>query len=95
PGAERTPSKAGTRKVTALTAAQLERKRASDREAQRAIRQRTNDHIESLERRIAELSSTHEADSALVLTELTRRNKELENEKAMLQTRLSDALVSL
>ncbi|KAF2859348.1 hypothetical protein K470DRAFT_265345 [Piedraia hortae CBS 480.64] len=43
-------TRAGTRSVSTLTPAQLERKRANDREAQRAIRQRTKDHIENLER---------------------------------------------
>ncbi|KAF2812771.1 uncharacterized protein BDZ99DRAFT_383396 [Mytilinidion resinicola] len=88
---KRKPSRAGTRSVTTLTATQLERKRASDREAQRAIRERTKNHIESLERRII----TQDADSELRLTELLQRNNELENKNAVLQTRLSHALASL
>ena len=48
-GKKRT-SRAGTRSVSSLSAAQLERKRANDRDAQRAIRQRTKDHIDSLEK---------------------------------------------
>jgi hypothetical protein len=95
PGAKRRPSRAGTRSVTTLTAAQLERKRANDREAQRAIRQRTKDHIESLERRIAELSSQQDVGSSSRISELLRRNEELENENAVLRTRLSHALTSL
>jgi hypothetical protein len=56
-GAKKRPSRAGTRSVTTLTAAQLERKRANDREAQRAIRQRTKDHIETLERQVRDLTA--------------------------------------
>ncbi|KAL9066143.1 MAG: hypothetical protein Q9157_007243 [Trypethelium eluteriae] len=83
-------SRAGTRSVTTLTAAQLERKRANDREAQRAIRQRTKDHIENLERRIEELTSNQG-----ITEKLIQRNKELENENALLRSRLGPAGVSL
>jgi hypothetical protein len=86
PGAKRRPSRAGTRSVTTLTAAQLERKRANDREAQRAIRQRTKDHIESLERRIAEL--TADKDFNAKLAEALNRVEDLQRENAMLRTRL-------
>jgi regulator of replication initiation timing len=89
PGAKRRPSRAGTRSVTTLTAAQLERKRANDREAQRAIRQRTKDHIESLERRIAELTSNHDNQRLL---EVMQRNDQLEQENAMLRDRLNHTL---
>ncbi|KAG9767502.1 hypothetical protein ABEF95_011042 [Exophiala dermatitidis] len=51
----KTPS--GSRGVASLTPEQLAKKRANDREAQRAIRERTKQHIESLERRIEELTS--------------------------------------
>ncbi|KAI7702697.1 hypothetical protein KC353_g14569 [Hortaea werneckii] len=54
-------SRAGTRSVSTLSAAQLERKRANDREAQRAIRQRTKDHIESLEKEIGDLRESNES----------------------------------
>jgi regulator of replication initiation timing len=94
PGAKRRPSRAGTRSVSTLTAAQLERKRANDREAQRAIRQRTKDHIEGLERQIAELTAQLNPNSSLV-TDLRRRNEELEQENAILRSRLSQALNSL
>lgn len=81
-------SRAGTRSVTTLSAAQLERKRANDREAQRAIRQRTKDHIEGLERRINDLSITHDARERLI-TATQQRNRELEEENAYLRERLS------
>ena len=47
----------GSRGVANLTPEQLAKKRANDREAQRAIRERTRNTIESLERRIQELES--------------------------------------
>src|ERR1700733_2929750 len=55
PASKRRASRAGTRSVATLTAAQLERKRANDREAQRAIRQRTRDYIDQLEKQVADL----------------------------------------
>lgn len=48
-------ARGGKRSVTHLSKAQLARKRANDREAQRNIRQRTKEHIESLERKVLEL----------------------------------------
>jgi len=90
PGAKRRPSRAGTRSVSTLTAAQLERKRANDREAQRAIRQRTKDHIEHLEKRIAELTSAD--DTSQKLMQALQRNEELEQEVAILRSRLSHAV---
>ncbi|KAI9866196.1 MAG: hypothetical protein M1813_001757 [Trichoglossum hirsutum] len=46
-----------SRGVANLTPEQLERKRANDRDAQRAIRERTKTQIESLERQIQDLTS--------------------------------------
>jgi len=94
-GTKRRPSRAGTRSVTTLTAAQLERKRANDREAQRAIRQRTKDHIAELERQIHELTAQRNANSSDKLMELMRRNEELEQENAVLRSRLSHAVAAL
>lgn len=89
------PSRAGTRSVTTLTAAQLERKRANDREAQRAIRQRTKDHIESLERQVRDLTAQIDTNSSTKMMELLRRNDELEQENAVLRARLSHAVQAL
>lgn len=50
-------SSASSRGVANLTPEQLAKKRANDREAQRAIRERTRNTIESLEGRIKELES--------------------------------------
>merc|ERR1711939_173923 len=47
----------GSRGVASLTPDQLAKKRANDREAQRAIRERTKQQIETLKRRIEELTS--------------------------------------
>ncbi|KAI1802154.1 hypothetical protein F4811DRAFT_555127 [Daldinia bambusicola] len=68
----------GTRSVSTLTPSQLARKRANDREAQRAIRARTKEHIESLEKEIEELRSCQNRDQTIQA--LLRRNKALEEE---------------
>lgn len=83
-------SRAGTRSVSTLSAAQLERKRANDREAQRAIRQRTKDHIESLEKEIGDLRESNESREKLVTT-TQQRNRELEDENRYLRTKLNEA----
>ncbi|KAF2277898.1 uncharacterized protein EI97DRAFT_374526 [Westerdykella ornata] len=95
PGAKRRPSRAGTRSVSTLSAAQLERKRANDREAQRAIRQRTKDHIADLERQIQELTAQRDTAISPKMDELMRRNQELEQENALLRSRLSHAVAAL
>ncbi|KAL1963621.1 hypothetical protein VTN77DRAFT_7942 [Rasamsonia byssochlamydoides] len=77
-------SRAGTRKVTSLTAEQLERKRANDREAQRTIRQRTKEHIENLEQQVAELSAKGEQ-----MDRVLERNAALEAEIAHLRQQLA------
>jgi hypothetical protein len=53
-----TGARDGKRSVTQLSKAQLARKRANDREAQRNIRQRTKEHIESLEKKVEELEGS-------------------------------------
>src|SRR3954469_19292921 len=77
---------AGTRSVSTLTPSQLARKRANDREAQRAIRARTKEHIERLEREIEELKSPGSRDA--LVQQLLSRNKELEQEVASLRDAL-------
>ena len=73
--------------MTTLNAEQLARKRANDREAQRAIRQRTREHIERLENRIKELSENNpESDAAFDAVQ--RRNAELEEELRQLRKTL-------
>jgi hypothetical protein len=68
----------GTRSVSTLTPSQLARKRANDREAQRAIRARTKEHIERLEKELEDLRSQQSRDQTV--QELMRRNKALEDE---------------
>ncbi|KAF2638257.1 hypothetical protein P280DRAFT_456127 [Massarina eburnea CBS 473.64] len=94
-GIKKRPSRAGTRSVTTLTAAQLERKRANDREAQRAIRQRTKDHIDALERQVRDLTAQVETNSSGKMMDVLRRNDELEQENAVLRARLSHAVQAL
>ncbi|KAL7623439.1 hypothetical protein AAE478_007121 [Parahypoxylon ruwenzoriense] len=76
----------GTRSVSTLTPSQLARKRANDREAQRAIRARTKEHIESLEREIEELRSQRSRDQTI--QNLLRRNKALEDEVRHLREKM-------
>ncbi|PLB48265.1 hypothetical protein P170DRAFT_510904 [Aspergillus steynii IBT 23096] len=81
---KRRESRAGTRKVTSLSAEQLERKRANDREAQRTIRQRTKEHIERLEHQVSELKTKGEQ-----YDDVVRRNAALESEIRTLKHQLS------
>jgi thiamine pyrophosphate-dependent acetolactate synthase large subunit-like protein len=57
PSSKKRKATYSARGVASLTPEQLAKKRANDREAQRAIRERTKAQIESLERRIQELTS--------------------------------------
>ncbi|ROW08186.1 hypothetical protein VPNG_06896 [Cytospora leucostoma] len=74
----RTTKRKGTRSVSTLTPSQLARKRANDREAQRAIRARTKEHIERLECELEELKSKQNRDETV--QDLLKRNKALESE---------------
>lgn len=87
-------SRAGTRSVTTLSAAQLERKRANDREAQRAIRQRTKDHIDHLERTVNDLRGSQEQSEKMVHA-TQQRNRELEEEVVFLRNKLNEAGFSM
>ncbi|ORY65455.1 uncharacterized protein BCR38DRAFT_409146 [Pseudomassariella vexata] len=78
PEACKSAKRKGTRSVSTLTPSQLARKRANDREAQRAIRARTKEHIENLERELDELRSRHNRDETV--QDLMKRNKALEDE---------------
>jgi hypothetical protein len=80
----------GTRSVNTLSEAQLERKRANDREAQRIIRKRTREHIENLERQVAELSEQKDQ-----LSKALQHNSELEAQIAALQRQLTDMALML
>ncbi|CAM1501171.1 Fc.00g103330.m01.CDS01 [Cosmosporella sp. VM-42] len=82
----------GTRSVSTLTPSQLARKRANDREAQRAIRARTKEHIERLERELEDLKSKHSRDQTV--QELLRRNKALEDELNRLKENMGVSMTS-
>ncbi|KAF9774673.1 hypothetical protein IL306_007296 [Fusarium sp. DS 682] len=82
----------GTRNVSTLTPVQLARKRAKDREAQRAIRARTKEHIERLERELAGLRSKQSRDRTV--QELLRRNKAIEKELIQLKEIMTESMTS-
>ncbi|THV50863.1 hypothetical protein BGAL_0133g00210 [Botrytis galanthina] len=86
-GEKKRVSRAGTRNVSTLSPAQLARKRANDREAQRNIRLRTKEHIERLEARIEELTCGRESGGEL--EEVRKRNEELEREVRQLTESLT------
>jgi hypothetical protein len=56
-GRKRKLTSTSSRGVANLTPDQLAKKRANDRQAQRAIRERTRGHIEALEQQVRDLSS--------------------------------------
>jgi hypothetical protein len=91
PASQRPPDpRVGTRSVNTLSEAQLERKRANDREAQRIIRKRTRENIENLERRVAEL-----ADQKEQLNKALQHNSQLEAQIAALQRQIAEMAVLL
>lgn len=87
---KRRPSRAGLRSVTTLSTAQLERKRANDREAQRAIRARTKDHIEQLTSQVNAANMRADHNERLLL-QAQQRNRHLEDELTFIKTRASAA----
>ncbi|KAK5674047.1 hypothetical protein LTS10_013195 [Elasticomyces elasticus] len=72
-----------------LSASQLERKCANDREAQRAIRQRMKKHIESLETSVGELRGSQESNEKIVAV-TQQRNRDLEAEIAYLRSKFHE-----
>ncbi|KAK7571608.1 hypothetical protein V3481_018819 [Fusarium oxysporum f. sp. vasinfectum] len=82
-----------TRRVSTLTPEQLARKRANDREAQRVIRIRTKEHIERLERELAELKSDQGLDQTI--QDLLRRNTAIERELIRLKEIMGAPTASL
>jgi len=79
----------GSRGVAHLTPEQLEKKRANDREAQRAIRERTKIQIESLQRQIHELKSQQ---PQLELQAALRAKEDVEAELLDIKRRLASVL---
>ena len=77
------------RGVANLTPEQLNKKRANDREAQRAIRERTKGQIESLERKIQELTSQQPYQE---LQHAIRQKELVEAENEEIKQRLNSVL---
>ncbi|KAF5725165.1 hypothetical protein FMUND_88 [Fusarium mundagurra] len=78
--------------ASTLTPAQLARKRANDREAQRAIRARTKERIDRLEREVKELKCGRSRDQTV--QELLRRNQALEEELMRLKENMGVSMTS-
>ncbi|XXG97137.1 plasma membrane H+-ATPase [Hypoxylon texense] len=78
-----------SRGVANLTPEQLAKKRANDREAQRAIRERTKNQIENLERRIRELTSQQPYQE---LQAAIRAKEAVEAENAEIKNRLASIM---
>lgn len=78
-----------TRGVSTLTPDQLAKKRANDREAQRAIRERTKAQIETLERRIQELTAQQPYQE---LQEVIRQKDAIQAENQEIKRRLTSIL---
>ncbi|KAJ5614605.1 hypothetical protein N7528_008259 [Penicillium herquei] len=81
----------GARRVSSLSAEQLERKRANDREAQRTIRQRTKEHIEQLESQVSMLQNQVAEMQPRVdrFGELLQHNTALEDEVSRLKQQMA------
>lgn len=78
-----------TRGVANLTPEQLAKKRANDREAQRAIRERTKTQIESLEKKIEELSNQQPHQELQTVIEQKQR---VESENVQIKQKLGAAV---
>ncbi|TVY25918.1 hypothetical protein LHYA1_G005240, partial [Lachnellula hyalina] len=78
-----------SRGVANLTPEQLQKKRANDREAQRAIRERTKNQIENLERKIRDLTSQQPYQE---LQHVIRQKELVEADNADIKKRLASVL---
>ncbi|KAJ9608971.1 hypothetical protein H2200_006742 [Cladophialophora chaetospira] len=88
-GRKRKATGAGSRGVATLTPDQLAKKRANDREAQRAIRERTKHTIENLERRIQELTAQQPYQE---LQEVIRQKDAIQAENEEIRRRLASVM---
>lgn len=86
---KRKASTTGSRGIANLTPEQLAKKRANDREAQRAIRERTKQQIETLEQKIRELQRQQPYQE---LQHVLRQKEAVEAENAEIKTRLTTIL---
>jgi hypothetical protein len=85
-GRKRKLNNASTRGVANLSAEQLAKKRANDRQAQRATRERTKAHVDALEQQVRELSSQK---PFLELQAAARQNEVVQAENRELRLALS------
>ncbi|KAI8955874.1 hypothetical protein F4801DRAFT_574075 [Xylaria longipes] len=83
---------AGFRGVANLTPEQLAKKRANDREAQRAIRERTRNQIEALESRIRELTAQQPYQD---LQEVIRQKRAVEAKNLELRAHLASIVANI
>ena len=88
-GRKRKAGVASSRGVASLTPDQLAKKRANDRDAQRAIRERTKDTIQNLERRIQELTSQQPYQE---LQEVIRQKDAVQAENEEIRRRLASIM---
>lgn len=86
----RTTTGTSSRGVANLTPDQLAKKRANDREAQRAIRERTKNQIENLEQKIRDLTSQQPYQE---LQHVIRQKEQVEAENAEIKKRLNSVLL--
>lgn len=91
-GRKRKLNNVSSRGVANLSPAQLAKKRANDRQAQRAIRERTKAHVEALEQQVRELSSQK---SFLDWQAATRENEALRAENRELRLGLNRVMDTL
>lgn len=96
PSSKKRKTGPSTRGVANLTPEQLARKRANDREAQRAIRERTKNQIDALNRRIQDLESQQPYhDLQLVLRDKEVIEAELHDTRKRLESIISIASPAL
>ncbi|KAJ5901930.1 hypothetical protein N7495_002458 [Penicillium taxi] len=88
-GRKRKLNSTSSRGVANLTPDQLAKKRANDRQAQRAIRERTKSHIEALEQQVRDLSSQK---PFLDLQAAVQHNERIREENKELRQGLQAAL---
>ena len=88
-GRKRRASTSGSRGVAHLTPDQLAKKRANDREAQRAIRERTKNQIGTLERKIQDLTSQKPYQD---LQHVVRQKEAVEAENEDIKRRLTSVI---
>ena len=89
PTRKRKATSTGSRGVATLTPDQLAKKRANDREAQRAIRERTKQTITELENRIQELTAQQPYQE---LQTVIREKDAIQAENVEIRRRLSSIL---